>query len=87
MLRKAARTRRVQQPNAVFMAPTHQIATVVAGQIIQNEQQAQGRVEPIQLLGCRKRVPRLPAVLLWNLLWSGGTLLENGLQFLFEPGM
>jgi len=55
-----ASTRRVQEPNAVFMAPPHQIAAVMACQIIENEQHAQGRVHPIQVLGGWKRVPILP---------------------------
>src|SRR5216684_3628839 len=37
-----ASTRGVQEPNAVFTTPTHQIAAVMACQIIQNEQHAQG---------------------------------------------
>ena len=55
-----ASTRRVQEPNAVFMAPPHQLAAVMAYQIIENEQHAQGRVQPIQVLGGGKRVPLLP---------------------------
>src|SRR5260370_723685 len=75
-----ASTRRVQEPNAVFMAPPHQIAAVMACQIIQNEQHAQGRVHPIQVLGSWKWVPILPPPPFWNLLWSGWTLLEDGCQ-------
>src|SRR5947209_4437025 len=56
-----ASTRRVEEPNALVMAPPHPIATVMACQIIQNEQHAQGRGEPIQLFRCGKRVPILPA--------------------------
>src|SRR5712691_8443129 len=44
------RTGRVPESHAVFMTPTHQIATVVAGQVIQDEQHTQRRVETIQLL-------------------------------------
>lgn len=80
-------TGRVQQPNAMFVTPGHHIAAVMAGQIIQNEQHAQRRVEPIQLFGCRKRIPLLPTPLFWNRFWSGRTLFENGLQFFLEPGM
>jgi hypothetical protein len=59
----------------------------MACQIIQNEQHAQGRVHPIQVLGGWKWVPILPPPPFWNLLWSGWTLLEDGCQFTFEPGM
>src|SRR5512135_1697577 len=38
-----ASTRGVQEANAVFMTPTHKIVTVMARQIVQNEQHAQGR--------------------------------------------
>src|SRR6266568_807231 len=82
-----ASTGRVQKPNAAFMAPTDQSATVMARQIIQNEQHAQGRVHPIQLLGGWKRVPILPPAPVWNLFWRGWTLLENGGKFVLEPGM
>src|SRR6266567_397474 len=82
-----ASTRRVQEPNAVFPTPTHQIAAVMASQIIQNEQHAQGRVHPIQLLGGWKRVPILPPPPFWDLFWSGWTLLENGGKLVLEPGM
>lgn len=82
-----ASTRRVQEPNAVFTTPTHQIAAVMACQIIQNEQHAQGRVHPIQLLGGGKRVPILPPPPFWDLFWSGWTRLENGSQFPLEPGV
>src|SRR5229473_1042844 len=80
-------TRRVQESNAVFMTPTHQIATVVAGQIIQDEQHAQRRIEAIQLLGCGKRIPILPAPPFWDQLRSGWTTLEDGGQFAYQPGM
>src|SRR6266487_3372644 len=82
-----ASTRRVQEPNAVFPTPTHQIAAVMACQIIQNEQHAQGRVHPIQLLRCRKRVPILPPSPFWDLFWRGWTRLENGGKFLLQPGV
>src|SRR6266496_1962091 len=77
-----AGTRRVQEPNAVFPTPLHQIATVMSCQIIQNEQHAQGRVHAIQLLRCRKRVPILPPSPFWDLFWRGWTRLENGGKFL-----
>src|ERR1700687_4399898 len=38
-----ASTGRVQKPNAAFMAPPHPLATVMACEIIQNEQHAQRR--------------------------------------------
>src|SRR5437764_14821098 len=82
-----ASTRRVQQPNAAFMAPPDQIATVMTRQIIQNEQHAQGRVHPIQLLSGGKRIPLLPSPPFWDFFWSRWALLEDGLQFPFEPGM
>src|SRR5215467_393519 len=82
-----ASTWRVQEANAAFMTPTHKIVTVMAGQIVQNEQHAQGRIHPIQLRGRRKRIPILPAPPFWDLFWSGWTRLENGSQFLLEPGM
>src|SRR5713226_6469386 len=86
-IKPGASTRRVQEPNAVFPTPLHQIATAMSCQIIQNEQHAQRRVEPIQLLRCWKRVPILPPSPFWDLFWSGWTRLENGSQFLLEPGM
>ena len=82
-----ASTRRVQQPNAAFMAPLHQIATVMTCQIIQDEQHAQGRIHPIQLFCGGKGVPILPAPPLWDQLRSGRTTLEDGGQFAHEPGM
>src|SRR5512135_243883 len=82
-----ARTRGVQECNALFMAPPHEIAAVMACQIIQNEQHAQGRVHPIQLRGLGKRVPILPPSSFWDLFCNGWTRLENGGQFLLEPGM
>src|SRR6266851_7255077 len=86
-IQPGASTRRVQEPNAVFPTPLDQIATVMSCQIIQNEQHAQRRVEPIQLFSCGKRVPILPPSPFWNLCWGGWTLLENGSQFLLEPGV
>src|SRR6266705_4558885 len=82
-----ASTGRVQKPNAAFMAPTDQIATVMARQIIQNEQHAQGRVHPIQLLGGWKRIPILPSPPFWDFFWSRWTLLEDGGKLVLEPGM
>src|SRR5579864_1083334 len=82
-----ASTRRVQEPNAVFMTPTHQLTTVMACQIVQNEQHAQRRTEAIQLLGCGKRIPILPAPPFWDQLRSGWTTLEDGGQFAHQPGM
>jgi hypothetical protein len=82
-----ARTGRVQEPNAVLTTPTHQIAAVMACQVIQNEQYAQGRVHPIQLLGGWERVPILPPPPVWDLFWRGWTLLENGGKLVLEPGM
>ncbi len=82
-----ASARRVQESNAAFMTPTHPIVTVMACQIIQNEQHAQRRVHPIQLRGCGKWVPILPASPFWNQFWSGWTLLEDSCQLTFEPGV
>src|SRR5579859_5680286 len=50
-----ASTRRVEEPNPPFMAPRHQIMTVMACQVVQNEEHTQGRQHPIQLLGGGKR--------------------------------
>src|SRR5947209_19670620 len=66
-----ASTWRVQAANAAFMTPTHKIVAVMARQIVQNEQHAQGGIHPIQLLDRWKRVPLLPAPPCWRLLWSG----------------
>jgi hypothetical protein len=82
-----ASTGRVQKPNAAFMAPTHQIATGMSCQIIQDEQHAQRRIHLVQLLCCGKRVPLLPAPPVGDQFWSGWTSLENGSQFAHEPGM
>src|SRR5712692_7890139 len=77
-----------QEPaQGVFKTPTHQIATVVTSQVIQDEQHTQRRVEAIQLLGCGKRVPILPAPPFWDQLRSGRTTLEDGGQFAYQPGM
>jgi hypothetical protein len=59
----------------------------MACQIIQNEQHAQGRVHPIQLLGGGKRVPILPPSPFRDLFWSGWTCLEKSGKFLLEPGV
>src|SRR6266581_702727 len=72
-----ARTGCVQEANAAFMTPPHKILTVMARQIVQNEQHAQRRIHPIELLGGWKRIPILPSSPFWNLLWSGGTLFED----------
>src|SRR5438105_79501 len=80
-----ASTWRVQEANAAFVTPTHKIVTVMARQIVQNEQHTQGRIHPIQLLGGWKWIPILPASPFWNLLWRGGTLFEDGCQLPFEP--
>src|SRR6266700_640909 len=69
------------------MAPMHETMTVMACQIIQNEQHTQGRIHSIQLLCRWKWVPILPSSPFWNLFWSGWTGLENGGQFPLEPGM
>lgn len=81
-----ARTGGVQEANSAFLAPFHPIATVMACQIIQNEQPTQGRVPPIQLLGGRKPVPIVPAPPLWNYCWGRWTVLEDGSQLALEPG-
>src|SRR2546421_2599623 len=86
-VKPGARTRGVQESNAVFMAPPHPIATAMACQIVQNEQHAQGRGEAIQLLGCGKRVPILPPSPFWDLFWSGWTFLEDGSKLAHEPRM
>ena len=86
-IQPGARTGRVHEANAEFMTPPHKIATVMARQIVQYEQHAQGRKHPIELLGGWKRVPILPAPSFWNLFRSGGTLFEDGCQLVFEPGM
>src|SRR5205085_1070296 len=52
-----ASTRGVQKSNAAFMTPAYEIPTVMACQIVQDEQHTQRRVEAIQLLGSRKWVP------------------------------
>src|SRR5437763_2699547 len=80
-------TRGVQQPNAVFLAPGDEIAAVMTGQIIQDEEHTQRRIEAVQLLGGREWIPILPASPFWNHLRSLWTPLEDRLQFSFEPGM
>ena len=80
-------TGRIQQPTAAFMAPAHEIATRMTGQIIQNEHHAQGREAAIHLRGPGKRGPISPVPPFCNDFWGGRTLLETGLQLPVEPGM
>src|SRR2546421_8854806 len=82
-IQPGASTWSVQEANAAFMTPMHKIVTVMARQIVQNEQHAQGRIHPIELLGGWKRVPLLPSSPFWNLLWSGRTLFEDACQLPF----
>ena len=70
-LRKAASIGRLQQTNPVLGTPLHELAAVMTCQVIQDEQHAHGREEPIQLLSG----------------WGRLAALQNGRQFLFEPGM
>ena len=77
----------VQQAEPALGTPVDQIITAMPHQVIQDQQQSNGGQEAIQLLGGGKRVPVLPPAPFWDLCAGRRTLLENGLQFLFEPGM
>lgn len=56
-------------------------------QVIQDEQNTDRWKEAVELVCRWVEIPILPPAPLTHLRWSFGTLLENDLQFLFEPRM
>jgi hypothetical protein len=87
MLRKATGGGCPEQENAVLRTPLHETVALVPRQIVQDEQHAHWWEKAIQLLGGRIDVPVLPASSLRHHFWGCRTLLEDGFQLTFEPGM